>query len=378
MDDLRPLVLISSLATGGAERVTVSFLRKVADLRRGVPLCTLTRRRDGGLADEVAEAGLERFDLGARRLADPIALARLVRLLVSERFHVVHAHGQDAWILATAARALRRFPLVLTRHVLTEPSDGPRSALRTRCSLGAARRAEALVAVSVATAERLSELAGIAKERIHVIPNGIDIERFDCVGYRERAELRRSLNIGHAESMILVPAVLREGKGHEVLLDALPRIQGRHPGARIVFAGAGERKEALEAWAAPFGESVRFLGQREDIPELLAACDLVAHPSWEEALPTALIEASAASRPIVATRVGGTDEVVVDGVTGVLVPAGDAIRLADEIAHLLSDSARADRLGRAARKRVRERFSLDAQVDRTLALWSSVASRFAR
>lgn len=370
---MRPLVLISRLETGGAERVTVSFLRRLARNKTKAMVCTVTARHDGRLVAELSDAGVIRHDLCARRLADPSALLRLIRLFQRERIDIVHAHGQDASILGAAARSLSSVPLVVTRHVLDEPSADLRQSLRARFALAAARRADAVVAVSSAVADRLAEIANLPRAAIRVIPNGIELERFERVELTaRRAELRRALGFGPDDSLVLVPAVLREGKGHEILIEALPALRARVPSARVVFGGGGEREAALCLQARPHGDAVVFLGPREDIPELLAACDLVVLPSLAEALPTALIEAAAAGRPVVATRVGGTAEVVENGHTGLLVPPNDPNALADAAAILLTNRERARAFGEAAHRHAHERFAVDLQVKRTLALWAEI------
>lgn len=375
----RPLILLSSLATGGAERVTVSFLRRLRQQQIEAIACTVTARHDGPLAAELDETGVIRRDLGARRLADPLALWRLLHLLRREQINIVHAHGQDASILATAARSLAGVPLVITRHVLEEPSVNWRQRLRASLALWAIRHADAVVAVSSAAADRLAELTPLARAAIRVIPNGIDLERFSQPRLMaRRAELRRALGFSAGDLLVLVPAVLRQGKGQELLIEALPALRARVPAARVLFAGGGECETALRLQAQPHGDAVVFLGPRQDMPELLAACDLVVLPSRAEALPTALMEAAAAGRPVVATRVGGTAEVVEHGRTGWLVPPDDVTALVDAIATLLIDRQRARAFGRAARQRASERFALDLHVERTLALWSEVLRRARR
>ena len=373
---LRPLVLISSLAPGGAERVTVSCLRRMMHEGRPVPLCTVTSRGDGPLARELEGARVTRHDLGARRLADPAALLNLVRLLRREQYDLVHAHGQDASILATAASAFHPAPLVITRHVVTESRDGWREQFRARATDSAVRRAAALIAVSNAAAHALCHSLGVAEERVRVIPNGVELERFatdDAVRWRTR----KSLGLAAGDPMILVPAVLREGKGHDVILDALPRIRAGMPRARILMAGAGPLECSLRERARELGESVVFLGHRDDMPALMAAADLVVLASRNEALPTALIEAAAAGRAVVSTRVGGVEEVVVHGTTGILVPTGDPEAMAVAVIDLLLHEERARRLGDAARHRAVESFGIDAQVQRTWAVWEEVARRVA-
>jgi glycosyltransferase involved in cell wall biosynthesis len=372
---VRPLVLISSLRAGGAERVVVSLLCRLAQRGYRPALCALTSSYDSAqLVEEVREASVPHYDLGVQRLSDPRAAARYLRLLARAHINVVHAHGQDAWILASMARPFTNVPLALTRHVLDEPADTWRAALRRRSALAAARHADALVAPSFATADSLGQLAGFCPSRIHVIPNGIDLGRFDRpASTLARDEIRRALGFRTHEKVVLMPAVLRHGKGHDVLLDALPMIQSRVPHVRVVFAGDGERDADLRRLARSHGPEVVFLGHRSDLPELLAASDLVVLPSFAEALPTALIEASAASRPVVATRVGGIPDIVEHGVTGLLVPPGDRHALADAILTLLIDPGKAEAFGRAGRVIAHYRFSLDGHVDRTLELWSRMA-----
>jgi glycosyltransferase involved in cell wall biosynthesis len=375
---LRPVVLLSGLATGGAERVTVSFVRRLRAMGIRAVVWTVTARHDGPLAAELSDAGVPRHDLGARRLADPRGLWRLGHLLAHERPDVVHAHGQDAAILAATARQFHPFPLAITRHVMDEPTTSLPLRLRAAGACVAFRRADAAVAVSDAAARRLADLSGLPHRSIHVIPNGIEMESFDHSTEDRRSEVRAALSAGPGEQLVLVPAVLREGKGHDVLLRALPAVRARVPAARLLVAGGGEREAALRSQTRALGDemaaAVRFLGPRTDIPDLLAACDLVVLPSAGEALPTALIEAAAAGRPVVATRVGGTPEVVVDGVSGLLVPPRNPAALADAIAILLLDRARARLYGTAARGIARSRFSIDTQIGRTLELWDALQS----
>jgi glycosyltransferase involved in cell wall biosynthesis len=371
------LLLISGLATGGAERVSVSFLKRAAALGHGVAACTVTSRHDGPLALELERAGVERHDLGAARLASPAAVMRLHKLLLSGRFQVVHAHGQDAGILAAAVRRLSATPLIITRHVLEEPVDTPGQRLRARAALAAFRMADRAVAVSAAAADRLAELGGVPRQRISVITNGIDLKAFANVdATAARRLLNRERGLFGDESLILAPAMLRNGKGHDVLLRAMARPRLRAARVRLLLAGDGERQASLVRLCDELGvaEQVEFLGARSDLPRLLAACHLVVLPSLAEALPTALMEAAAAARPCVATAVGGTPEVVVHGRTGLLVPPGDPVRLADAMAELLGDSGRCTAMGHAARRHADACFGVDRQIHDTVRLWHQLAS----
>jgi glycosyltransferase involved in cell wall biosynthesis len=311
------------------------------------------------------------YDLRARRLSDPAALLRYLHLLWRGKFDVVHAHGQDAGILAALARRFFRVPLVLTRHVMDEPETVWRERLRACWTLAAFRRADKVIAVSSASADHLSRRAAIARSIIEVIPNGIEIAQFarsDLV--RNRAELRHRIGVACTEQMVLVVAALRRGKGHEVLIEAWPHIQRRLPHARAFFVGGGERRAALESRCRRLGAAVTFLDWRDDIAELLTASDLVVSPSHSEAYPTSLMEAAAAGRPIVATRVGGVAEIVDHGRNGLLVAPGDVTGLAEAVCEVLSNVRLASRFGVEGRRRARIDFSLERQVERTLRVWA--------
>ena len=301
--------------------------------------------------------------------------SRYFQLLRSNQIDLVHAHGQDAAILAAAGRFLGETPLVITRHVLEEPADDWRQRIRARLALAAFRKADAVIAVSSAVADCLAELTKMSRSRVEVIHNGIELERFDQPDLlKRRGELRRCLGFTPDGFLILCVSVLRPGKGHDTLLAALPKILEQYPNARLLLAGSGPEESNLRLRARAFGECVAFLGNQQDIPELLAASNLVVLPSYSEALPTCLIEALAAKRPVVATRVGGTEEIIQPGKTGLLVPARDPGALAEAIVSLLGSPTRAQQLALQGQRYVKQKFSIDFQVEKTHALWDRVLS----
>ncbi|MBN1569683.1 MAG: glycosyltransferase family 4 protein [Acidobacteria bacterium] len=375
----RALALISGLPTAGAEKVTVGFLRRLHGTEHRVSICTVTSRHDGPLAKEIEASGVVRHDLGACRLADPLALVRLLRLLRYEQPDIIHAHGQDASILGATARLVSPHPLIITRHVLDEPQGNIRQKCRAQMTLLALRRADSVIAVSKAAAHRLSDIAGLPRPKIRIIPNGIDLEPFVASDLPARGrQLREKLRLSPNAFVVLMPAALREGKGHEVALAAMPRLKEMIPGLRLLFAGSGACEFALKQQAKPFGDRVLFLGDFSEMPILLSACDLVILPSMSEALPTVLIEAAAAGRAVVATRVGGTPEVVKENCTGLLVPPNDPDALAAAVGDLANNPKQLKAFSEAARAHARENFSLELQVRRTLELWSEIMDRRAR
>jgi len=369
---MRPLVLISSLQRRGAERVTVSLLTRLREQGYTVPLCTLTNRHDGPLAAEIEARGVERLDLGSRRLADLAALLRLIGLLRRRRIDVVHAHGQDACILGATACAIEGLSLIVTRHVMEEPTESLRLASRAYLALQALQRADLVVAVSNAVAQRLAQSARLRRPP-EVILNGVEPAFFDAASQPDqRQAFRNTLGLRDGP-VILSVATLGTGKGHDNLLNAAASLRDRFPHLSVLLAGEGQLEHELRQKAMRLGDTVHLLGHREDIPQLLAAADLVCQASESEALPTALMEAAAAGRPVVATRVGGTAEVVDDQETGLLVPPGNSAALTSAIETLLTDTQRATEMGRTAARVARKRFSLDAYVEATLDVWLRVA-----
>jgi glycosyltransferase involved in cell wall biosynthesis len=165
--------------------------------------------------------------------------------------------------------------------------------------------------------------------------------------------------------VVVVLGALTRRKGHAILLRAAATV----PGLRYVFCGDGEEAPALERAAAGLAGAVRFAGFRRDIPACLAAADIVAVPSLQEGLGVAALEAMAAARPVVASRVGGLAEAVVDGETGLLVPPGEPAALAAALGRLARDLDLRARLGEAGRARVRARYTSARMAEGTLACY---------
>jgi glycosyltransferase involved in cell wall biosynthesis len=193
-----------------------------------------------------------------------------------------------------------------------------------------------------------------------VLPLGVDLERFAS----GRPVLDGTI-VGNV-------ARLAEQKGHRTLLEAVPAVLERHPGVRFAIAGEGELREELERLAEPLENHVVMLGNRADVPDLLASFAVFAFPSRYEGLCLAVIEAQAAGVPVVATPVGGIRETVVDGETGYLVPVGDAGALAERICFCLEHPGEAGEVAAEGRRRVRERHSEERMVTETLALYDSI------
>jgi glycosyltransferase involved in cell wall biosynthesis len=221
--------------------------------------------------------------------------------------------------------------------------------------------------VSHDLARRLRQRLHIPLRKIQVIHNGIALTPFERPA---DAALRASLSHESGRPIVLAVARLDKQKGHTFLLEAAAMV----PEAQFVLVGDGPERGALEAQVATLGlrDRVQFLGYRSDIPELLAACDLFVLPSLYEGLPLSILEAMAAGKPVIATAIGGTDEVIVPDCSGVLVPPADAPVLAAAIKTLLADPSLARRLALAGQARVAAMFSAAQMVRQVTQVYDEI------
>ena len=353
------LCFTDSAIAGGAEHALMTLL---AGLDRRIWTPVLVHHDHDGLAPVVAMA--ERAGI-ARWMVPPMpegmggarAGVRFARQLRRRRPAVFHAHM--SWPLACKwpliAAVTARIPAVLgTVQLFVDVPMGPSRRLQTRPLGSAVGR---FLAVSEDTRRRLLSLFRWPADAVRVVHNAVDIHRF--TGPPDPT-LRAQLDDGTGRPLALVPARLDPQKGHEHLLRAARAL----PHIRFLLAGDGPLRAELENRARGLGveERITFLGRREDMPALLATCDLVVLPSLYEGLPLSLIEAMAARRPIVATDIGGTRELIDHGQTGLLVPPQDAEALAEAIRGLVVDPALSRRLGSAGRDRAIADFSSEAMV----------------
>ena len=208
---------------------------------------------------------------------------------------------------------------------------------------------------------------GIKEDKITVIHNGINPPQVDPA---DRARTRAALGVKDDQPLILAVGRVTLQKGFTYLLQAMPQIISSFPNALVVIAGDGPLRPELEQEAKSLGvgEHVRFLGFRQDVPQLLAAADLFAMPSVFEGFPIVLLEAMVMGKAVVASRVQGVDEIVVSGQNGVIVPSQDVPALAQAVVVVLEEPAYAAAMGVAARKTVLDGFTLDSMCRKYEAL----------
>lgn len=347
---------------GGGERQVLGLVRHLAlrgheNVLAAPPRSALATLLPGGDARLVP--------LAIRNDLDLIAAVRLRRIIARENPHVVHlhtarAHATAAWLGSASRRA-----------VVTRRMDYP--IRRGRWSSLLYDRAVAAVAAISEEVRRQLVAGGVRPERIRVIPSGVEPPAgLPGAAGRAAARVRFGAN---AEPMVAVVAALERRKGHDVLLHALAVLRARGVPVRCLVCGDGSERAALERLASSLGlgDAVRFLGEQRQVADVLAAADVFVLPSRWEGLGVAILEAMAMALPVVASAVGGIPEAVVDGVTGVLVPPEHPAALADALAALVADPARARALGERGRARVLERFTIERMAESYERLYEDLA-----
>jgi glycosyltransferase involved in cell wall biosynthesis len=352
---IAPVILLTTnLARGGAE-TQVALL--ASGLRgRGWPVEVVSLIQPIAFQSELAAASVPVHSLGMRPgRANPLAIARLARILRRVRPRVLHSHMFHANLLGRLTRLLFPIPrLIGTLHSIAESArDSTRVDRRDRLYRLTDPLADITVAVSQAVADRHAAAGAVSRGKLTVIPNGVDTDRFQPAS-DARSRLRAELGIAE-EFLWLAAGRLIWKKDYPTLLGAVERLDT----GILCIAGAGPLEAELREQARPLGARVRFLGARDDLPALMNAADALALSSVVEGMPMALLEAAASGLPCVATRAGGADEVVVDGKTGFLAPCGDQAALAAAMARLagLPAASRAA-MGRAARERTISHFDM--------------------
>jgi len=369
---MRILFVINQLTYGGAERQLMYLVKDLEAQGCHVDLCSLTP--GGDLHPAFAASGVNtiflRKVLPRMDLTRAIRLATLIKRLGPD---IVHAFMFTANLYTAMAKVLLPFPLIVSERN-AEPQKPLIQRFLEPFVFG---RADCVICNSVAGAKLLEQRGLGKRNELVVVPNGIDTSRFANLPSPEA--VRRSLGLDGRVALVGIFGTL-DGirKDHATFLHAFKALQncGDSP-IRGLCVGGGSQFSATRDLARRLGleDRVIFTGSRSDVPELMAATDVVVSSSRWEGMPNVIMEAMAAEKPVVATAVGGTPELVVDGKTGFLVEPGDADSMAGRIAELLADPELAARMGRAGKIRIETDFTIDSMVSRTAAVYEKVLQR---
>jgi len=345
--------LLENLNVGGAQKVVSRLVRSLDATRFEPIVCTITP--GGALEAEIASRGIEVVSLDARVGKLPVRLILKVGKAIKRygvRILQSHLFIPNVWsAFAPGARG--------TRFVTTEHELGGWKRLR-HCIFeqAAYNRSDAAVFVSEAVRDSALSRHKIGAEKIHVIPNGVDIDAPDAAA---AAEVRRELGLTQEAPLLLTVGRLSVEKGHAVLLAALAKLRQRHPEVRLAMVGTGALEADLRSCASELHieEAVRFLGQRHDVGAVMSAADVFVLPSLEEGMPLTLLEAMGKGLPCVCSDVGGVGEVVEDGASGLLVQRARPGLLAERLLEVLDNVDLRQRLGRSAAETIGRRFTVE-------------------
>jgi glycosyltransferase involved in cell wall biosynthesis len=358
MSGLRILFVLTGLAYGGAETQLVRLATRLKS--RGWEVSVVSLMPPKAYVEDLEAAGIPVFSLGIRRkLPDLGPVLRFARIIRKWRPDIVHSHMVHANLLARIVRFLAPIPvLICSARSIDEGGRFREILYRLTDSL-----CDLTTQVSQAGLERYVRMGAVPRHKIRYIPNGVDTERFKP-NLEDRLKFRKELGVDGF--VWLAVGRFDPPKDYPTMLQAFARVVHKHSNTILLIAGDGPLRKTMENLARELGieKRTKFLGIRRDIPQLMNAADAYVMSSSWEGMPNVLLEASATGLPIVATDVGGNREIVLDGVTGFLVPPRNPEALARTMLRImdLSDEERKE-MGKRARKHIEVKFNLDRVVD---------------
>ena len=353
---------VENLERGGLERVVIDLVQAQREAGHDCRVICLFQR--GALASELSARGVEVHACNKRRGIDLGAILRARALLRARPGGVLHTHNATAHYHAVlAAIGLPIARVVNTRHGMGASDPSSRGEWLYR---GSMRLTDMVVAVCESAREQFSRYGVRPRTGLVSVPNGIRVDRFTPASDEARQQLAARLGFAPGTRMIGTVGRLSWAKDQANLIRAFRIARESIQDSALLLIGDGALRSELEATAREEGveDAIRFLGDRDDVDQLLRGLDLFVLSSLTEGYSVALLEACASALPIVATDVGGNAEIVANGINGRLVAPGDPGAMAREIVALLRDRRRADLMGRAGREWVLDQGSFRSMAAR--------------
>ena len=349
------LFLSTSSGPGGAERVISNLAASLDPARYRAVLCLF---RPGWIQERSESRGVSTHVIPTHGMTDWCWAYRFRKLLEEERVNLVHAHEFDANVQGAFVVMISGIPIVATvhgKHYFWEK-------FRRRLAYRWVSRRATMVAVSEDLKQFIIEKVGVSSGRITVLYNGVDVP--PPTAQTDVDACRKELGLPKNDQIVGVVGNLYPVKGHQYLIESIPAVLEKCPNTSFIFAGRGQLETELKDQVHRLGldKRVHFLGLRQDIPRILALLDVFVLPSLSEGLSMAILEAMMAGKPVIATRVGGNPEIVLDGETGFLVPPRDSQVLAASLTKVLSNKRQATRFGEKGKHRAEGQFSLRTMV----------------
>jgi len=350
--------IITSLGYGGAERLLFDLVRNLDKKNYDVSVVCVVR--GGPLVKEFENLGIDVKIIGKPTKLGLGAVYKIYKYLKVKKPKIVHTHlfGGDTW--GRMAAILARAPVIISTEHNINLDEGFIKRVFKRFLSGLTTQ---IIAVSQAVKDYSVKTDRINPDKIEVIYNGVDLKKF----YNPRPEF-----FANKIPVIGVIARLDEQKGHRYLLEALARIKDYNFEVWLVGDGSLKNKLAKQAEALSIKNKVKFFGAKDDVRPILDKIDLFVLPSLWEGLGIAVLEAGAAARPVISTKVGGVPEIISDKKTGLLVEPKDPAGLAEAIKWILENQLKAQTMALALQKEVKEKFSLEKMVKEYDSLYQSL------
>lgn len=345
------------MPVGGAETLLVNMMRRMdTNVIRPQVVCL---KEPGPLGEQIAREFPVYSNLIGGKF-DVAVLARLVKLLHRVRADMVVTVGAgDKMFWGRLAAHVAGVPVIASALHSTGWPDGVGKLNRMLTGM-----TDAFIGVADSHGEFLHAFERFPKDKIHVIRNGVDTDRF-APNANARADVRSELGLGPDTSLIGIVAALRSEKNHGMLVRAAAKLSEWHPDARWIIVGDGPERAGIESLASELGiaDRIHLLGTRDDTPRLVAALDVFTLCSLNEASPVSILEALACEVPVVATNVGSISESIRPGETGYLIEPQDIDAMVTRVDELLNDSSLRKAMGTAGRRLVQQTGSLQSMVD---------------
>jgi len=370
MYPVKVMRIITWLPRGGIERKMVEVLQKL-DREKFIPLVCCLKTKEGVYDKELEEAGIKVVKIGLRSRLDPRGIKKLVKVMREEQVKIVHTHMYRANVSGRIAAIIARVPVIIAQIHNLEDWKRWRSLLMDKLL---SPFTDKIVTVSEAVKRYNAQKTLIPLNKFTTIYNGVDISFFE--EKTDQMETKKSWNILPSDKVVGMVANFYPQKGHQYFLQAAKIILGSHPATTFLIVGKGHLKSKMEKLAKDLHieGKVIFAGSVEDVRPLYQIMDVSVLPSSKEGFSNVILESMASSLPVIASRVGGNQEVIIDNQTGYLVPYGSVGQLVEKITMLLKDEKLAQDMGKKGRGRA-ELFTLERMVQETEKLYDNLLKR---
>jgi glycosyltransferase involved in cell wall biosynthesis len=365
---IKVLHLVTSLEVGGAQHNMLQGLPRLDPEKYEHVICSIMDRMQ--MAEQFRKVGIEVYSLGLKRKTDLAVALRLRSFLRQLRPDVMHTYLLHGNVLGRIVGRLTGVPSIISSELtIGQARIWGRIATKLTNPL-----TDAVEVNSVTGGEAAIKDLGVPRAKLEVVLPGLDLGEFESTV--DRDSVRADLGVSSDKHLVLYIGRLRPVKGVKYGIEAFSKALSQNPGLHMALAGEGAQREELQALVGTLGisDNVSFLGVRNDLPKLLAAADSVLMPSLTEGFPRVAVEAMAASKPVIATEVGGVPEAITHGESGILVQPRDIDSMSVALLSLVDDDELRGRLSTAARKHIQNNFSVEKYVARLDQIYSKLGT----